>query len=152
MARMYFGFYANGWDENLFVPVDYIAFETKRRNGEVIHISVSCNGDSNFGADNDHIFECRFKGLEVNIEKFDKDNEEIEDADTHDYEDIIRRDYDLLKNAKPYEIGFDSEYNKSVKCPNIVYNLDIDIFFYDPDAEEELKLSFHKNKCETITY
>lgn len=152
MARMYFGFYAPGWNDEVFVPVDYIAFEKKKKNGEVIHVSVSCNGDSDFGADNNHLFSCRFKGLETCVEKFDKDGNEIKDVETHDYEEMSYADFKLLKGMHPYEIGLDQEDDLSVECPEIVHHLSINIDFYDADQDKSFTKEYYKERCDTITY
>lgn len=152
MARMYFSFKVSKWNNKAFVPVDYIAFEKKKENGEVIHISVSCNGTSDFGVDSNNYFSCRFKGLEVCVEKFDKKGNEMQDAETHNYEKISRKDFELLKQSHPYEIGLDQEYNPDVKCPNRVQNLNVNITFYDANQNTSFETEKYKKKCNIITY
>lgn len=126
MARMYFGFNTNLTEakEGFCHPqVDYIAFDNKEKK---LHISVSCNEESDFGVKNHpegNVYCARFKGLEVSVEDY-------EGKTIHEYEDMTEEDFNLLKDAVPYEIGmYFSDDSEKIEDSVICRNFDANIQF-----------------------
>lgn len=104
MAVMYFELTANLPDSDscrfALPSVDYIAFHGPK--GENISISWSLSNDYYV---KDGIYDGRFKGLEVKIEK----NENGEEKLFHDYEEMTEADFNLIKKSEIYEIGFSED-------------------------------------------
>ena len=128
MAKMYFGFKTNLTEakEGFCHPqVDYIAFDNMEKK---LHISVGCNGDSDFGVKNHpagNAYCARFKGLEVVIEDY-------EGNIIHEYEDMSEEDFNLLKDAVPYEIGmYFPDGSEEIEDSVICRHLEVDIQFME---------------------
>lgn len=104
MAVMYFEFKADLPDSDscrfALPSVDYIALHGPR--GETVSISWSLSNDYYV---KDGIYEGRFKGLEVKIEK----NENGEEKLFHDYEEMTEADFSLIKESEIYEIGLSED-------------------------------------------
>lgn len=104
MAVMYFEFKADLPDSDsckfALPSVDYIALHGPR--GETVSISWSLSNDYYV---KDGIYDGRFKGLEVKIEK----NENGEEKLFHDYEEMTEADFSLIKESEIYEIGLSED-------------------------------------------
>lgn len=148
MARMYFTFKTNlkPTEDDICTPqVDYIAFENEEAG---LHISVSCNWESDYGIrtpsnSRSTYYNARFKGLEIAVET-------INGETIHEYEDMTKEDFELLKGCNIYEMGiYIPEYDKYMageKFTPTCKNLTVDIFLNDA------KLSFEEKNVPVMEY
>ncbi len=133
MAILRFGMELNVPDSNNEYPTATLNVVTFRHPEKDISMSLSCSWESDYGAENG-IFSGSFNGVETCVEG--------KDINGHDWEEMAREEFELLKQMKLNVINI---YVDTVKYKNPLHISDVDIKVeYTNDDNYEF-IEFHED-------